>query len=278
MDIFRVSFIGHRVVDEYRQVEEELDEVIELLHRKYGFIDFNVGRNGEFDDLATQAVRRFRREWEEWCELTLVEPYPVANLDIIEKSYDSFKDAIAPDSFEFRSDYFKVDGRYGRVMYLRDYANFITIMQTVREANAEYEAKIAEIKSQYDHDLCFVTGEPCEWSLAIAVYAIKTNRTEDVVTFDEKKAKGLKEVFHSLNRMDIHTKQITVKETRIETQDDGSVVPVEYEVVKTYLYVDTIPLTAAEAAEKYGLDEKQRKQLDELLSDRNKELWEGLLS
>lgn len=89
MDIFRVSFIGHRVVDEYRQVEEELDEVIELLHRKYGFIDFNVGRNGEFDELATQAVRRFRREWEEWCELTLVEPYPVANLDIIEKSYDS---------------------------------------------------------------------------------------------------------------------------------------------------------------------------------------------
>lgn len=156
--------------------------------------------------------------------------------------------------------------------------NGITIMQTVREANAEYEAKIAEINSQYDHDLCFVTGEPCEWSLAIAVYAIKTNRTEDVVTFDEKKAKGLKEVFHSLNRMDIHTKQITVKETRIETQDDGSVVPVEYEVVKTYLYVDTIPLTAAEAAEKYGLDEKQRKQLDELLSDRNKELWEGLLS
>lgn len=91
-------------------------------------------------------------------------------------------------------------------------------------------------------------------------------------------AEGLKEVFHSLNRMDIHTKQITVKETRIETQGDGSVVPVEYEVVKTYLYVDTIPLTAAEAAEKYGLDEKQRKQLDELLSDRNKELWEGLLS
>ena len=69
MDIFRVSFIGHRVVDEYRQVEEELDEVIELLHRKYGFIEFNVGRNGEFDDLATQAVRRFRREWEEWCEI-----------------------------------------------------------------------------------------------------------------------------------------------------------------------------------------------------------------
>lgn len=37
----------------------------------------------------------------------------------------TFKDAIAPDSMEFRSDYFKIDGRYGRVLYLRDYANFI---------------------------------------------------------------------------------------------------------------------------------------------------------
>ena len=37
----------------------------------------------------------------------------------------SFKDAIAPDCLEFRTDYFKMDGRYSRVLYLRDYANFI---------------------------------------------------------------------------------------------------------------------------------------------------------
>lgn len=34
----------------------------------------------------------------------------------------SFKDAIASDCLEFRTDYFKTDGRYGRVLYLRDYA------------------------------------------------------------------------------------------------------------------------------------------------------------
>ena len=76
MDIFRVSFIGHRVVDEYRQVEEELDEVIELLHRKYGFIDFNVGRNGEFDELATQAVRRFRKNGRSGASLRLSNRIP----------------------------------------------------------------------------------------------------------------------------------------------------------------------------------------------------------
>ena len=159
-----------------------------------------------------------------------------------------------------------------------DNENGITIVQTVREANAEYEAQIAEIKSRYDYDMCFVSGEPCEWSLAIAVYAVETNRTEDVVTFDEAKAAVLKEVYRSLNRMDIHTEQITVKETRLETQEDGSVVPVEQEVVKTYLYIETVPLTAEEAANLYCFDTKQREQLGELLSDRNKEMWDGLLS
>lgn len=159
-----------------------------------------------------------------------------------------------------------------------DNENNITIVQTVREANAEYEAQIAEIKSQYDHDLCFVTGEPCEWSLAIAVYAVKTNRTDDVVTFDEKKTEDLKEVYRSLNRIFVRTEQVTVTETHLERQEDGSIVPIEREIVKTYLYIDTAPITLAEAAEKYGLDEKQRKQFGELLSDRNKELWDLLLS
>lgn len=97
-----------------------------------------------------------------------------------------------------------------------DNENGITIAQTVREANAEYEAQIAEIKSRCDYDMCFVTGESCEWSLAIAVYAVKTNRTEDVVNFDDEKAEVLKEVYRGLNRMGVHTEHITVKETHLE--------------------------------------------------------------
>ena len=158
-----------------------------------------------------------------------------------------------------------------------DNENGITIVQTVLEANAEYEAQIAEIKSQYGYDMCFVTGEPCEWSLAIAVYAVKTNRAEDVVTFDGAKAEVLKEVYRSLNRMDIHTEQITVKETHLETQEDGSVVPVEQEGVKTYLYIDTVSLTAEEAANLYGFDTKQREQLDTLMSQDFDEMWAVLV-
>ena len=36
-----------------------------------------------------------------------------------------FKIALAPQSMEFKNDFFKIDGRYGRALYLKDYANFI---------------------------------------------------------------------------------------------------------------------------------------------------------
>ena len=38
----------------------------------------------------------------------------------------SFKDYICPDTMEFEKDYFKVGERYGRVLYLKDYASYIS--------------------------------------------------------------------------------------------------------------------------------------------------------
>ena len=36
-----------------------------------------------------------------------------------------FKDWLCPDSMEFAADHFKIDGRFGRVLYLQDYASYI---------------------------------------------------------------------------------------------------------------------------------------------------------
>ena len=41
------------------------------------------------------------------------------------KKGHSFKDYICPDTFEFKSNYFKMGDRYGRVLYLKEYASFI---------------------------------------------------------------------------------------------------------------------------------------------------------
>ena len=37
----------------------------------------------------------------------------------------SFKDWLCPDSLEFAADHFQIDGRFGRVLYLQDYASYI---------------------------------------------------------------------------------------------------------------------------------------------------------
>lgn len=37
----------------------------------------------------------------------------------------SFKDYICPDTFEFKSDYFQMGERYGRVLFLREYASYV---------------------------------------------------------------------------------------------------------------------------------------------------------
>ena len=45
-------------------------------------------------------------------------------LDNMRKGH-SFKDFICPDTMEFESDYFKIGNRYGRVIFMKEYASFI---------------------------------------------------------------------------------------------------------------------------------------------------------
>lgn len=44
--------------------------------------------------------------------------------ETVRKGHD-FKDFICPDSMEFEKDYFKIGDRYGRVLFLREYASYI---------------------------------------------------------------------------------------------------------------------------------------------------------
>ena len=49
------------------------------------------------------------------------------------KKGHSFKDYICPDTFEFKSDYFKMGDRYGRVLYLKEYATmFFTNLDLIQ--------------------------------------------------------------------------------------------------------------------------------------------------
>ncbi len=89
LDIYRVSFIGHREIYQFRQVETELEQVIYDLVSKKEYVEFYVGRNGDFDTMVASAIKRVQKNvgHHNSC-LILVLPYQMKDLQYYEKFYD----------------------------------------------------------------------------------------------------------------------------------------------------------------------------------------------
>lgn len=76
MNIFTVSFFGHRQISNPLDVDNALVEEIKSLIRSKDYVEFLVGRNGDFDIMAASAVRRAQKELDYGnSSLVLVLPY-----------------------------------------------------------------------------------------------------------------------------------------------------------------------------------------------------------
>ena len=79
LNTYTVSFFGHRYIDDPLRVEERLEEQIEKLLEQHEFVEFLVGRNGDFDRCVSSAVTRLRRHYrDDNSALVLVLAYPTA--------------------------------------------------------------------------------------------------------------------------------------------------------------------------------------------------------
>lgn len=79
LDIYTVAFFGHRYIDNPFKVEELLEEQIRNLINEKEYVDFLVGRNGEFDQCVSSTVLRVRKNVrDDNSALVLVLPYPTA--------------------------------------------------------------------------------------------------------------------------------------------------------------------------------------------------------
>ena len=90
MNVFTVSLFGHREIDDLRQVEYKLAPIIKELIQTKPYVNFLIGRNGEFDEYAASVIKRVQRAiGAENNEITLVLPYTVSKIEDYEKYYDS---------------------------------------------------------------------------------------------------------------------------------------------------------------------------------------------
>ena len=109
MDIYTVTFFGHRELSDLFAIEARLEETIRELILNKEYIEFLVGRDGEFDQLVSSVIRRCKEKYASGnVSHILVLPYERAeyreNRDSFEAYYDEieiypgegvyFKDAI----------------------------------------------------------------------------------------------------------------------------------------------------------------------------------------
>ena len=89
VDIYRVAFIGHREIRDIRCVENEIEELALDLLRRCEFVEFNLGRNGDFDISAASAIKRAQNKYgTENSSLNLILPYKSKDECYFEKFYD----------------------------------------------------------------------------------------------------------------------------------------------------------------------------------------------
>lgn len=78
-EIFTVAFFGHRYVDNTSVLEAALEREIRKLIDTHEYVDFPVGRNGDFDQLASSSILRVQQAHrDDNSALVLVLPYLTA--------------------------------------------------------------------------------------------------------------------------------------------------------------------------------------------------------
>lgn len=88
-EVYRVALFGHRDFCQHKRLDDTLSPLIKELLRTKAFVEFYIGRDGEFDIYAASIIKRVQTAMgTENSELNLVLPYVRKDIEYYEKYYD----------------------------------------------------------------------------------------------------------------------------------------------------------------------------------------------
>lgn len=151
-------------------------------------------------------------------------------------------------------------------IFFSDDSGDLTMQKVVREIDEEYDAEIAKIKREKNHEVVRISGDRTPWKEVLAVYSVKLsmdlkNETEIQSVNDERK-ELIREVFWKMNQLDSEVKKVT-----IEDEETGEKKNVDC------LYITVKSLSLDEAAEHYSFTNEEKETMYELLSEGFDSLW-----
>lgn len=92
---YTVCLFGHRQIENVIEVETALRNVIENILTDHEYVEFLVGREGEFDILAASVIKSIMWNRDVGnCSLTLVMPYMRADFEKNQAEYETYYDSV----------------------------------------------------------------------------------------------------------------------------------------------------------------------------------------
>ena len=156
-----------------------------------------------------------------------------------------------------------------------------TIRTATEEINADYLARLDELREAQTYDVLEMSGSRAPWREVLAVYAVKTStdteQGQDVVSMDEDKQRILEEVFWNMHEISSAVEIRTETAAGEEDGGQGNMAETEGTSTRICLIVTVTHRSAEEMADFYGFDADQRELLSDLLDEKNRSLWTQVL-
>ena len=95
LDVYTVSFFGHRELPNMFAIEDKLMSILREIINTHEYVEFLVGRDGDFDQLCSSCVRRAIADYATGnASLILVLPYERADYRDNKESFEQYYDEV----------------------------------------------------------------------------------------------------------------------------------------------------------------------------------------
>ena len=95
LSVFTVCFFGHHHIENFCTAEERTEALVRNLIQKHEYVEFLVGRDGEYDQIVSSMIQRAKREvFSENSSHIWVLPYMKAELEKDVLAFETYYDSI----------------------------------------------------------------------------------------------------------------------------------------------------------------------------------------
>ena len=95
LDVYTVSFFAHRELPNMFALEDKLMSILREIINTHEYVEFLVGRDGDFDQLCSSCVRRAIADYATGnASLILVLPYERADYRNNKESFEQYYDEV----------------------------------------------------------------------------------------------------------------------------------------------------------------------------------------